>query len=337
MEISKSDQMRLNNSVGENGGSPIDRVLTDLYRGIDHRGIGLPFQRNYDDQGLVLFTRPRLNLSYDNIIGQRVLLPLLTDDKNSPYHLIRMMLDPTLAGRGVTSPIFDSQTAFIPILTNLLQSVSGFPDVTLNTYTSQEGVRKEAWSMVDDVAEINTTYDITATFANVTGDPITSMFHIWGHYMGAVYAGDIVPYPDYILKNAIDYQTRIWRLTFDNTKTYVKKIGCANVAFPMASPLGAFFNYTSDSPSIRDNDQISIPFRCMAAEYNDPILYLEFNQTVELFNPRMADASREQAFVKLKGRELAGFNRDGYPRINLDTYELEWWVLKSDYDKVLKS
>lgn len=337
MEINKDDQTRLSGSVRENGHSSVDRVLTDLYRGLDHRGVGLPFQRNYDDQGLVLFTRPRLNLSYDNISGERYLLPLLTEDRYSPYHAIRSMLDPTLAGRGVTSPLFDSQSAFIPILTNLLQTISGFPDVTLNTYTSQEGIRKEAWSMVDDVAEINTTYDITATFANVTGDPITSLFHMWGVYMGAVYSGDIVPYPDYILENAIDYQTRIWRITLDNTKTYVKKIGCANVAFPMASPLGAFFNYNIDSPSIRDNDQISIPFRCMAAEYNDPILYLEFNQTVELFNVGMADATREGAYVKLKNRELGGFNWSGYPRINLETYELEWWIPKHVYNEVLES
>src|SRR5690606_3923357 len=67
--------------------------ISDIYYGIDHRGVGSAFQKNTDSRGLVFFTRPGLNLSYDNIIMDRTLLPLLAEDSKSIYRAIRVMLD----------------------------------------------------------------------------------------------------------------------------------------------------------------------------------------------------------------------------------------------------
>ena len=308
---------------------------TDVLSGIDFLNSGTAFQRNNDNQGLVFFTRPRLNMSYDNISSDRVFIPLLAENPLSPYRAIRIMLDPML---DETSSLFDSRLPFIPLLSNTLQSLSGFPDVTLNMYTSPEGLRKESYTMIDDVAEINSTFDITATFANIQGDPITKLFHFWQRYGGFVYSGEMVPYPDAILENKIDYQTRIWRLVLNAGRTHVTKIGCANVCTPIADPLAASFNYSRESASVRDNDQITIPFRCSGAEYMDPILYQEFNTTVGLFNPGMRDAdgddpaiNRKTLFVKLAKNEQALFNFKAYPHIDTVSLELEWWVLKEDY------
>jgi hypothetical protein len=133
-----------------------------------------------------------------------------------------------------------------------------------------------------------------------------------------------------IVENEIDYMTRIYRLVLDPTRTYVQKIANCGAAFPTAVPMGAAFNYTSDSPLANDNEQISIPFQCIGVEYNDPISIQEFNATVVYFNPEMDDGSRSQLFTKLSKSELALFNYQGYPRIAEDN-ELEWWVSNDVY------
>lgn len=299
-------------------------AITEIFHGIDHRDAGSSFQKNTDHQGLTLFTRPQLNLSYDNVLADRTLIPLLTSEPKSIYSAIRAMLDPRV---GSASTLIDPHMAFMPILTNTLINISGFPDVTLDTYTSPEGLRKESYSMVDSLADINNTYDLTATFANVKGDPITKLFHYWTRYSSNVYTGKMVPYPEKIIENEVDYQTRIWRIILDSTKRFVKSIGCANVCFPLAAPLGAAMNYSRETPFISENDQISIPFRCMGAEYDDPILYAEFNATVAAFNTGMWD--RASNYRKLSKQEIIAYNYEGYPWINMDTLELEWWVPKT--------
>lgn len=326
---------RIDQMGRESGFSDVYGSIGDVFRGIDHRNGGASYQKNNDHQGITLFTRPLLNLTYNNVLADRQLHPLLAEDTRHINRAIRLMLDPQLHKRNVRSDIFDDRQAFITILSGTLLNISGFPDLTLNAYTSPEGVRKESFSIVDDVAEINSAFDITASFANIAGDPITTLFQVWSRYMGNVYSGDMVPYPNFIVENEIDYQTRIWRIILDPTKRYVKKIGCANACFPLASPLGAAFNYTSDRPYNADSDQISIPFRCVGAEYNDPILFDEFNITVQYFNSQMRDENREILMHRLSDSEINVFNYRGYPRIDPQTLRLEWWITKEEYSQTI--
>lgn len=323
---SQQNADRLDRNARQSGFAKPRSAVSEVYFGLDHRDAGSNFQKNTDHQGLTLFTRPQLNLSYDNVLADRTLTPLLTENPTSMFSAIRGMLDGRFANG---SSLIDDRQAFMPILTNTLMNISGFPDVTLDTYTSPEGMRRESYSIVDSIADINNTYDLTATFANISGDPVTALFHFWTRYASNVYTGQMVPYPEMVIENEVDYQTRIWRIVLDSSKRYVKKIGCANVAFPVASPLGASFNYSKDTPYISDNDQISIPFRCMGAEYNDPILYSEFNDTVATFNSSMRDPAK-YGYRKLNRQEITAYNYEGYPRINLDTMEMEWWIQKEN-------
>jgi hypothetical protein len=63
----------------------------------------------------------------------------------------------------------------------------------------------------------------------------------------------------------------------------------------------------------------------------DPILFNEFNETVIMFNPEMADDVREQNYTKVPYQYLQLFNYQGYPHINVLTNELEWWVATATY------
>lgn len=319
----------------------VSTAIGDTFYGINHRQTPTPIQINKDYFGLTFFTRPRLNLTTDNVRALRQLNPLLNQQPDSIPRIIRCLLDPQLQrgrdGADMSCPFVDQNQAFIPVLTNHLLSMNGWPDIMVPTHTSQEGAYKEATSWVDGTAKNYTTYDITANFRNIPGDPITTLFLVWLHYMAAVYEGEMIPYTEMIVENEIDYNTRIYRLVLDASKSRVQKIGACGASFPLSAPIGAAFDFASDRPINSGNDQISIPFRCMGAMYQDDILIYEFNKTVQMFNVLMRDESRNQTMSKVSMAALGIFNNRGYPRINDETYELEWWVSQEDYASVFGS
>ncbi len=321
------DQVSQQGSVGN-----LSSAIGESFFGLNHRQTPSAIPINKDYFGYTFFTRPALNFSTANLRGVRELMPLLTNNMNSVPAILRLTLDPQLARNGFTSAFHDRQQAFIPILSNHLLSMSGWPDVVAPMATSPEGVYKESHSMVDGLTKNYSTYDITASFRNLPGDPITAMFLFWCHYMSLAFQGRIVPYPKFIVQNRLDCNTRIFRLVMDSTKTKVQKIA-STIATPMSAPIGAAFNFEADRPINNSNDQITIPFRCHGAEYQDDILAAEFNRVVERFNGNMQDNLRDKKCKMLAPDELTVFNRKGcYPRINENTSELEWWVPMDVYN-----
>jgi hypothetical protein len=316
----------LDDIVSASGIGRPNSALTDIFWGLDHQGVGTLFPKNSDEQGMLLVTRPRMNLSHDNVTGVQKLTPLLSDDRQSIYRAIRCMLDPII-GAQIGSDLFDIKQAFIPIITNTCISCTGWPEATMNYYTSPEGIRKEVWSMADDVAELNGTYQLTMNFANTRGDPVSKLMLPWVTYQGAVYTGDMTPYPEHSMLREMDYWGRIWRIVLSEDKRYVSKIGCMIGAVPMADSTGAFMDYNREDGGIRNMDQISIPFHCLWAEYDVPVLLEEFNLTVCMFNGAMRDGSRQATYRKMTPFELAttGSMR-GYPHIDLVTREITWWI-----------
>jgi hypothetical protein len=324
------------NQISRNiGQAPRDRTISDSFYGLNIVGRNAPIAVNTENHGFTFFTRPSLNLSYDNLAVDRVLSNLLMENPYSVQRMIRCYLDPRLPLQGITSPGVDNLNPFIPLLSNNLISLSGWPDFTLNTQTTQPGLYREAYSYVDDVPYNYESFDIQASFRNISGDPISFMFLLWGWYMGLVYEGRLMPYPDHVLYNRVDYNTRIYRLIMDKTRTYVTRIGACGASFPMTAPIGNIFNFEGDgseTPFTTANDQISVNFRCMGFTYYDHILIYEFNTVGELFNASMRDGERQRNMVKLHPAEREYFNYHAYPRINEATMELEWWVFKNYYE-----
>ena len=311
-------------------GPSTNAISNNLY-GINHRQIYTQIPINKDQYGFTFFTRPQLNLSGDNIRNVRTLSPLLSTNTKSYQKYLRCMLDPRLIhGYGTqevhSCPLIDNTNAFIPLLTNNLKSITGWKDIEVPTFTAKEGAYKEGWAIVDGIVDDYTTYQITANFRNQVGDPITALFGIWARYMANVFEGKLIPYPDYIVENMIDYNTRIYRLVLDKNKVQVQGIMATGAAFPSAVSIGNRFDYAIDTPYNTANAEISIPFTCMGQIWNDDILILEFNRTVEIFNPGMTDAERSITMTQIPIQYLSIFNNRGYPRINPDTYQLEWWV-----------
>ena len=303
-------------------------IGTVLY-GTNHRQTPNRVPINQDGYGLTFMTRPQLNLSTGNLRAMRQFIPLLTTDELSIPRYIRGTLDPRL---NLPCPILDQKSAFIPVLTNHMLQCSGWPDPLLEVHTSHPGNYKEVFAMVDSTINIYSAYDISATFRNMIGDPITSLFYVWAIYMSSVFTGDMTPYPDMIANNEIDYNTRIYRLILDKTKRYVQKIACTGASFPRGVPIGRAFDFDHIVPlNPAQHDPIQIQIQCIGVRYQDPIIVYNFNKVVEIFNPSMNDSNRSSAMQQLKQSELQFFNNRGYPRIDPNTMELLWFVSQQDY------
>jgi len=347
---------------GTNGNKEIEAGLREIYNstplghindnlvstvwGINHRQVPLSLPFNRDSYGLTFFTKPRLNLNTRNLRHVRQMYPLLNDNPRSIQRIIRCTLDPNLQNHDEPAyketeirqekyecPFVDENNIFIPLLSNLCLTISGWPDFVVDTKTTPEGHFREAHSMIDSAVEIKNVYELSASFRNIPHNPITLLFYFWILYAAKVFEGELIPYPSSIWSNEIDYNTRIYRLILDPSKRYVQHIISTGAAFPLNSPVGALGNFDNSQPYNDANDNINIRFQCMGMEYNDPYQIKDFNDAVCLFNENMKDDKIRRNMIQIPYSVLLFFNMHGYPRINTKTMELEWWISPDLYKK----
>ena len=200
---------------------------------------------------------------------------------------------------------------------------------------------REQIAMVDSTYRVNNVFPLNATFRNVEGDPITTYLVFALEYMAAVKAGDMIARWTNICRKRIDYQHRIYRFVMDPTNRYIRKYGIANAAFPVNDSIGSSMNISANEIFVSSNETIDVQFQCQGAYYMDPIILEEFNRVVRRFNPDMQPANWDAItyapkgdLVKLQPNELTMFNWMGYPQIDLNTYELNWYVPQDKYDEV---
>lgn len=342
----KTDDVFQNLPIGS-----VEKSIGNNLYGFNHRQIPGMVPMNKDVYGMTFFTRPQLNMTAGNLRNVRMFYPLMTQSPISLQRFVRCSLDPRvmegnegpngISGKGLECPMVDNRQAFIPVLTNNLKSLSGWPDISAPTFSSKAGVYGEVYSHVDGITRNFESFDIDCSFRNTKGDPILYMFYTWVHYQSMVYEGLFIPYIDYILENELDYTGRIYRLILDETRRYVKKIYATGASFPISVPMGSFGDFSSEQPYNDQNKDITIRFRSLGAQYLDDILVKEFNDTVVIFNQEMKavqtirrvpnDVTIAGNVVKVPYGLLVYFNHRGYPWIDPNTYELEWWIPKTYY------
>lgn len=315
----------------------VNSALSDTFYGISQRQMPSAIPINKATHGLTFFTRPRMNMTTANLRAHRWFAPLITTNTNSIPRIIRAYLDVDCELYEHQSPLIDNYNPFISMLTNQLIDQSGWPDIVAPTFTDKEGLYKQSWGFIDGVVENYTSWTWSGTFRNMHGDPITALIFYWLLYGSLVHRGVILPYPDMLIGNELDYNTRIYKLIMDPTKRYVVEIMACGAAFPSSVNIGSVYgNQSGGDIYTRANDQIQVSFQCFGACYKDYILIDEFNRTVNQQNNAMGgtDTDRSNYLVKLNLGELTYFKNRGYPRINDDTLELEWWVFKETYNQV---
>lgn len=337
----------------ESGYGNITNNYQQILRGTNHRGLGNPMSKAMENVGITLFTRPNLNLTYDNIKLVRQLTNLITRDSKTYQYYVRALLDPTsnkgLAGEGeehLDSPLVDSKSPFMPILTNTLLSTSGWPDIAVDTTTTSEGVYNENMSMVDGNYKINTNWTLSTVHRNIEGDPVTMMIFSWiVYYVSLRLEKDFVPYPRSVVNNRRDYYSGVYHLVLDPTKQFVTKIA-KTMIYPKGIDIGSNFNYQGADNMVSGNEQISIQWSAEGAEYMDPITIEEFNTLAAVYDNRMIITAIQPSGLKLKGDsslialkpgELKEGNYYGRPLIHPFTGKLTWYVDEFEYNEIKRA
>lgn len=317
-------------------------------RGLNQLRVGSHAPSNRDMVGLTFFTKPNLNLSYDNVqhlsklsylaggprtLGAAIrclLSPRVTNSSGAGWRGSLMARD----GGDFRSEIIDDNLPFITPLTNLITELSGFPPIEAEIASSQEGLRKEVLRTVDSSPDDWGPLSISVSCRNIEGDPIKAMIASWIYYMRAVAAGRINPYPQCIVEHEIDYYTTCFRLVLDPSGRFVRKCAQTGYLMPSSVDSGADFNFSQQT--MVDNETVSIQFEGAGWFYNDPIILYNFNTIVKMFNPMMGDKSRDTKMHKIDHKYLSHFKgRKTYPYIS-DGYELLWYTTAEEAAEVSK-
>lgn len=317
-----------------NGFSRFHSALTSSLYGIDISGTPTPAQQTNEQYGLTFFTRPMLKLSYDNITADRSFNPMLTKERLSAAAYVQTILDPL---GNHECPLVDPNNPFIPLLSNTLQTLAGWQDPILDTYTSPSGRVREQYSIGDSSNKVHQVYSLSASFRNVRGNVLGYLFHIWQTYISNVYEGIMDPYPIMMARNIIDYQTRIYRLVLDPTRTFVEEIVSCYACFPLSNNAGTRANYNQAEVVNRDVDLYNQTFQAIGATYYDPVSLYEFNtastalMAADFRDPKV----RESKFRCLYPVEYKAFSYRAYPWIDPETSRLLWWVTKETHLEIM--
>lgn len=357
----------------------ISRSMTYSLYGLNMHDNRAFLPSNRDRTGYTFFTKPQLNLSVNNIVRHRSFLSLLTDVETSYQRYTRLNLDPRLAKMGeqtgrviingledtsVKSLFVNPSMPFIPLLTNTITSLSGWPDITVPISTSSSGLYGEEYNLVDGATNHYESYDIDVTFRNIRGNPLIYLFYIWVRYQSLVFEGILTPYMDFILENELDYNTRIYRVVLQPNKTHVSYVACTGASFPVNVPLGNLLDFNNEN-TYNITEDINIRFRSTGFIAFEDIVKYYFNSTVAIFNPdikKLLDQDTRGIASEMVTRDnpkevyLSGsyarlpthlvayienaemYDNNPYynlrykavPYINLHTNEFEWWVKISD-------
>lgn len=335
-----------------NGYGNQDEALFNIMWGLNNLNPGFNLPNNTERYGYIFLTRPDLNLSYNNICDHPYLAYLVDSREESVMRAIRIMLDNDsfdiqsknnlkLSAKKFNSRLFSKTSPFLNIISNSAISCSGWRDLAMDTYTSRDGRRKENWTIADGITDFMGQNSYSISCRSLPGDVILRMHELWLHYMSSVMRGQIFPKPENLWQGRIDYNTRIFRLITDSSRTFVTRISSTGPGLPVSAPSGAASNFSIDQVYNPENDQVTINFICNGERHNHIGLVDDFNGCVAMRNPALGiylpvsdrNKTPPKSYRKLTTSELLSniFNFYTTPLINPETMALEWWLLEADY------
>ena len=325
--------------------SPITKTLRGLNHALREMPVGVKLSKGLKSR--VFVVRPQFNLKSRNLLADRRMGDLLSNTENSTNRYVRMMLDPRLGtlgdnGKVLKSGLVDNNNPFISLITNTFDTISGWPDSIVPIHTSTPGNVKQETIMVDGVTDFHSRFDLDITCWRLADDPLLKLMTTWARYPSLTYRGIMQPYYDFILADEYDYNTRIYQLLLSEDGKFVKGIATTGASIPIAIPDGSQFNINtgaSEDPYDEAGQKMTFRVASVGAIYNDPVSVLNFNLVSTYFHPGMKMLNRGNPLHGMEKipEELRKYlNNDGYPKINLQTMELEWFVESYKLKRAIK-
>lgn len=307
-----------------------------VYWGFNYLKTGSQIQKPRINQGYVFFTKPRLRLTYHNLRKDRTFTLLENSDKGSMASIVRAYLDPVshLTGKHICD-VVNPRNPFITMLSNQCLNLTGWSEIPVDAASSRAGLAGEVHTMADGHAKFYGNSSLSASFENINNDLIGFFFHIWTQYMMHAHKGVMIPYPDDLLHNRINYNTRIYRFLTDLSGEYLVDWNATGAAFPISSSKGQGYDYDKKERMKESFNEVSIQFNVNGYMMLDPYVLKAFNMLILMYNPRMANEVRSKYYVKLSPLEKPFFNYHAIPFIELRTAKLTWWVDVNQYKNEL--
>lgn len=324
-------------------GDPNSSIFNFFY-GPNHFGSTDLVPINQDHFAYAFFTKANMNLSKRYLAHVRKLQYLLDQDPNSVATAVKCCLSTkhgwNVERDGVRSNAINDDYPFIPFLSSSLVSISGWPDEAMEFFESEEGWAKEVHGYADGKPDNYRSFDLTFTWDSKIGDPHKLYLSIMQQYMGRVGKGEIKASPTSISEFETDYFTNVYIIITDKSKRFIQKIArLGGGGLWQGVPSGQDFNVDRESNMQLEGRQVSAPMKCFGFYYNDPIIIESFNRLVFDFNVKMEfvsyGAGDEAGMVQIQPHQKAIFNNRGYPYINPETSELEWWIEREIYNDIL--
>lgn len=317
-------------------------------RGLRILGRGPAMMPLADDTiGLMLITRPQLDLSDDNISKSEKLISMYGGSQYNLSSFIRGTLDERWGA--AHSPIgLNNKSPFITCLTEYLKVSTGFSDLQMRVETTEPGIRDQVYQRVASKLEENGSYTMSQTYYNPKGSVIQTLFHHWMTYISEVVSGDrqCGPRDWYLLANRIDFDCRIYHLIMNKDAEFLEHIYATVQSIPTSFPAGSVANIDNTQTTLRGEgqDDFSVQFSSTGMRFDEWGLIQSFNEHTFAYNPRLKPAVRNQYYRELSSSEYSAYNYGAYPlllpRINESKgsgsvigersgIKLTWWVEKT--------
>lgn len=175
-------------------------------------------------------------------------------------------------------------------LCNGIVGVSGWPDFTVETESTEGGFYSENQTYVTGSDNLNRTYNFNLTFKDVPSSPIFNSIFYYLRYMAAVTLGDVDSYAFNSDQRVLDYTVSIYQFIMDPTKRYILKFAKATGCFPVSFPMGDIFSFSEGSMLSQGSGKFSIPFVVNNVRYNDYLRIIDFNILAERYAPGISQA-----------------------------------------------
>lgn len=189
---------------------------------------------NVEYNGPMFMTRPRLCLQTSNLRNHRVMSALDTASPNSMAFMIRALLDTNLHKHRIErqtyieaytkSLIFNYRCPFMTPLCNAAASITGLPDLVIETATTAGGFMAEAQQFAIGGDNLHrASYELNITFKDTQHSPIFAILYYWLEYIRCVTRGYMLAYADDIDQQRINYTVSIYLFNLDPSRKYITK------------------------------------------------------------------------------------------------------------------
>ena len=328
-------------------------ILQNFLSKLDRHGTAM-VPLNAMNYGYTFITRPRLNMTTGNLLQHPVMNTLRSDDPNSVGFMIRCLLDTRLSNgwpiriagtvnndeirRFSTdiverSGLVDRFNPFFTPLCNGLKGVSGWPDINLETETSEGDFHSGDFTYAKGSDMNNRTTEFSLEFRDVQGSIILSIFHYWCLAIALQAKGVIMAYPDDIYEQRLNYTVSIYRFVTDVTRRHILWWSKATGCFPKSVPVGALFNLNRDEVTLSSAMNFSIPFTVNDVKYQDPGILFDFDTLVKRYCP---DINKWKVLPDNEVNQTlqSGYNFAGLPTLQASSigWDLVWRTNPDYYD-----